>query len=83
MTPRPGTNFIPADRLGSTLIACERRSRKARLLEIDSRYADCIIQRYQEYTGNSAKLERDDRTFEEIAAERARRGFVTPIKKDL
>jgi DNA modification methylase len=55
---------------GSTLIACERRSREARLLEIDPRYADCIIQRYQEYTGKSVKLERDGRTFEEIAAER-------------
>jgi len=31
---------------------------------------DCIIQRYQEYTGKSAKLERDGRTFEEFAAER-------------
>jgi hypothetical protein len=39
-------------------------------MEIDPRYADCIIQRYQEYTGKSAKLERDGRTFEEIAAER-------------
>jgi DNA modification methylase len=55
---------------GSTLIACERLSRKARLLEIDPRYANCIIQRYQEYTGKSAKLDRDGRTFEEIAAER-------------
>jgi DNA modification methylase len=55
---------------GSALIACERRGRKARLLEIDPRYADCIIQRYQEYTGKSAKLEQDGRTFEEIAAER-------------
>jgi DNA modification methylase len=55
---------------GSALIACERRSRNTRLMEIDPRYADCIIQRYQEYTGKSARLERDGRTFEEIAAER-------------
>ena len=55
---------------GSALIACERRGRKARLLEIDPRYADCIIQRYQEYTGKSAKLEQDGRTFEQIAVER-------------
>ena len=55
---------------GSTLISGERLSRNTRLMEIDPRYADCIIQRYQEYTGKSAKLERDGRTFEEIAAER-------------
>ena len=36
---------------GSTLIGCERRGRKARLMEIDPKYADCICRRYQEYTG--------------------------------
>jgi DNA modification methylase len=55
---------------GSTLISGERLSRNTRLMEIDPRYADCIIQRYQEYTGKSAKLEQDGRTFEKIAAER-------------
>jgi DNA modification methylase len=55
---------------GSTLIGCERRGRKARLMEIDAKYADCIVQRYQEYTGKQAVLDGDGRTFEEIAAER-------------
>src|SRR5438874_3643051 len=39
---------------GSTLIACERRSRKARLMELDPRYADVILRRWQEYTGKEA-----------------------------
>ena len=55
---------------GSTLIACERRGRKARLMEIDPKYADCIVQRYQEYTGKLAVLDGDGRTFVEIAQER-------------
>ena len=55
---------------GSTLIACERRGRKARLMEIDPRYADCIVGRYQEYTGRKATLDGDGRTFDEIAKER-------------
>ncbi|HEY4359590.1 MAG TPA: site-specific DNA-methyltransferase [Bryobacteraceae bacterium] len=55
---------------GSTLIACERRGRAARLMELDARYADCIIQRYQEYTGKQAELAGDGRTFDEIAVER-------------
>jgi DNA modification methylase len=33
---------------GSTLIACERRSRKARLMQLDARYVDVIIRRWQE-----------------------------------
>jgi DNA modification methylase len=33
---------------GSTLIGCERRNRKARLMELDPRYTDVICRRYQE-----------------------------------
>jgi DNA modification methylase len=55
---------------GSTLIGCERRGRKARLMEIDAKYADCIVRRYQEYTGKQAVLDGDGKTFEEIAGAR-------------
>jgi DNA modification methylase len=55
---------------GSTLIGCERRDRKARLLEIDPKYADCIIRRWQEFSGKQAVLDGDGRTFEVITAER-------------
>ena len=55
---------------GSTLIACERRNRKARLMEIDPNYADVIVRRWQEFTGKQADLEGDGRTFEEVAQDR-------------
>lgn len=55
---------------GSTLIACERQNRNARLSEIDPKYADVIVRRWQEYTGKQALLEGDGRTFLEIDAER-------------
>jgi len=55
---------------GSTLIACERRNRKARLMEIDPKYADCIVRRFQEYTGQQAVLEGGG-SFDEVALERA------------
>jgi DNA modification methylase len=55
---------------GSTLIGCERRGRKARLMEIDPKYADCIIRRWQQYTGKQAVLEGDGRSFNEVAEER-------------
>jgi DNA modification methylase len=55
---------------GSTLIGCERRGRKARLIEIDPKYADCIVRRYQEYTGKRAILDGVGRTFDEIKVER-------------
>jgi len=63
---------------GSTLIACERRNRKARLMEIDPRYGDVIVLRWQDYTGKEATLEGDGRTFSEIAAQRLGQNTVRP-----
>ena len=40
-------------------------------MELDPKYADVIVQRYQEYSGKPATLDGDGRTFEEIAEERA------------
>jgi DNA modification methylase len=42
---------------GTTLIGCERRGRRGRLMELNPRYADLIVQRWQEYTGKKATLE--------------------------
>jgi len=53
---------------GTTLIACEKTGRSARLLELDPNYADVVVKRWQAFTGNTAMLEGDGRTFEEIAA---------------
>jgi DNA modification methylase len=47
---------------GSTLIGCERRGRKARLMELDPKYADVIVRRWQEYTGKQAVLDGDGRS---------------------
>src|SRR4051794_16409993 len=55
---------------GSTLIGCERKGRQGRLMEIDPKYADVIVRRYQEYAGHPAVLEGIGRTFHEIAQER-------------
>jgi DNA modification methylase len=55
---------------GSTLIACERRNRKSRLMELDPKYTDVIVKRWQEYTGGRATLAGDGRSFDEVGAER-------------
>ena len=55
---------------GTTLIACEKTSRRARLIELDPKYVDVIVKRWQDLFRKSAVLERDGRTFEEITAER-------------
>jgi DNA modification methylase len=55
---------------GSTLIACEKTGRQACLIELDPRYCDVIVRRFQDYADNAAVLEGDGRAFEEIAAGR-------------
>ena len=39
---------------GSTLIACEKLNRSARLIELDPKYCDVIVKRWQEFYGNEA-----------------------------
>ena len=55
---------------GSTLIACERRGRNARLMELDPRYVDVIVKRWEEFTGKVAKLAPSECTFEQTKQKR-------------
>lgn len=54
---------------GSTLICCEQTERIARLVELDPRFVDVIVKRWQEFTGEEAVLEGDGRSFEAVATE--------------
>lgn len=40
---------------GTTLIACEKTGRRARLIELDPKYVDVIVRRWEEYTGQKAQ----------------------------
>lgn len=55
---------------GSTLIACEKSHRSARLTELDPKYVDVIVRRWEEYTGKEAYLESNQLTFEQNRVER-------------
>lgn len=48
---------------GSTLIACEKTGRQARLMELDPRYCDVIVKRWQDFTGKTATLESTGKPF--------------------
>ncbi|OOY34395.1 site-specific DNA-methyltransferase [Solemya velum gill symbiont] len=54
---------------GSTLIACEKTGRAARLIELDPKYVDVIVRRWQDYSGEQAIRASDDRLFDEVALE--------------
>jgi len=57
---------------GSTLIAAEKNGRACRMMELDPKYCDVIVRRWQNYTGKTATLESDGRTFKEVEDERNR-----------
>jgi DNA modification methylase len=55
---------------GTTLAAAELTERVCLGIELDPKYVDVIVQRWETLSGKRATLEADSRTFEEIAAER-------------
>ena len=48
---------------GSTLIACEKNGRDCRMMELDPKYCDVIVKRWQDYTGKEAILESNGQSF--------------------
>jgi DNA modification methylase len=69
-SPRGGLVLDPFGGSGTTLIAAERTGRKAALLELDPRYVDVIVERWQAETGRDAVLDGDGRSFAAVKAER-------------
>lgn len=53
---------------GSTLIACEKTDRCARLMELDPRYVDVIVRRWQDFTGQRATHAETGEAFPEARA---------------
>ena len=69
---RGGIVLDPFAGSGTTMIAAERTKRRARLLEIDPLYCDTIAQRWQKFTGKTARLAETNETFDEVKARRGR-----------
>jgi DNA modification methylase len=51
---------------GSTLIACQKANRRARLMELDPKFVDVICKRYQDFTGKKATHAETGKTFDEV-----------------
>jgi DNA modification methylase len=64
---QPNKNIIYDGFLGSgsTLIACEKNNRKCYGMELESKYVDVIVKRWQEYTGKEAFHEVSGQKFNE------------------
>lgn len=62
--------YEPFSGSGTTIIAGEMTGRHVYAIELSPAYVDVAIKRWQDFTGQSATLEGDGRTFAEIDAER-------------
>lgn len=51
---------------GTTLIACEKTDRNCRIMELDTKYVDVIVKRWQDYTGKEAILESTNEAFNSL-----------------
>jgi DNA modification methylase len=60
--PKGGRVFDPFGGSGTTLIAAEQEGRSASLLELDPRYCDVIVARYEAFSGKKAVRADDPRT---------------------
>jgi len=64
---RPGDIILdPFGGSGTTLIAAEKTGRRARLIELDPKYVDVIVRRWQSYTGDKAIRESDGLSFDDL-----------------
>ena len=65
---RPGNSVLdPFGGSGTTLIAAEKSGRKAFLIELDPKYVDVIVRRWQDWTGKLATRESDGVAFDALA----------------
>lgn len=62
--------YEPFTGSGTTIIAAEKNGRKCYGMELDEKYCDVIIKRWQNYTGKKAVLEATGQTYEELKGER-------------
>ena len=64
--------YEPVGGSGTTLIAAESTERVCYALELDPKYCDLIVRRWEQASGKKATLDGDGRAFDEIAEERIR-----------
>jgi len=70
--PHGGAIIEPFAGTGTTTLAAEKTGCSSFNMELDPRYCDVIIKRWQDFTGQQATLESTGQTYDELKAERCK-----------
>jgi DNA modification methylase len=70
VSKRKGIVLNPFCGSGTTIIAAEKTGRRARAIELDPKYVDVAVRRWERYTGKSVVLDGTGQTFEDVEAAR-------------
>jgi DNA modification methylase len=71
VTVRGDIVLDPFSGSGSVILGAEKVGRRARAMELHPPYVDAAVRRWQRWTGGSARLDGDGRTFDEVGQARA------------
>jgi DNA modification methylase len=58
--------YEPFGGSGTSIIACEKLGRRSLTIELDPKYCDVIVKRWQDFTGKEATLEATGEKFAEL-----------------
>ena len=70
VSKRKGIVLDPFGGSGTTIIAAEKTGRRARAIELDPKYVDVAVRRWERYTGKTAVLDGAGQTFEDVEVAR-------------
>lgn len=79
-TPEKAVIYEPFSGSGTTLLAATTTGRTCRCVEIEPKYVDVAVRRWQLHTGQVARLDGDGRTFDEVAQARPIAALEAPAE---
>ncbi len=74
--------YEPFSGSGTTIIAAEITGRSCHAVELLPQYVDVAVERWQAFTGDTARLDGDGRTFAAVAAERHEPPRRPPVRRN-
>ena len=79
VSKRKGIVLDPFCGSGTTIIAAEKTGRRARAIELEPKFVDVAVRRWERYTGKTAVLDGTGQTFEDVEVARMAANDAGPL----